>query len=100
MWFAAIGGLESIYRKIFSIMVWGVTYKSFINAVLGSLFYMKKNREKDRDYDPDDPKDAQYKGSKMPDSDKKDKKKVCNFVTDQEKDHYDKLTQELKAEDN
>jgi hypothetical protein len=49
MWFAAIGGLESIYRKIFSVMVWGVTKNSFINAVLGALFYMKRNRDKDQD---------------------------------------------------
>ena len=85
MWFAAIGGLESMYRRIFGIMVWGVTYKAFINAVLGSLFYMKKGRDKDKDYDPDDPRDSHYVGKDIPDADEKEHKKVNNFVTDKEK---------------
>ena len=67
MWFVAIGGLENIYRKLFGVMVWGVTKNAFINAVLSSLFYMKMNRDPDKDNDPDDPADEHYKGKTMPD---------------------------------
>ena len=92
MWFAAIGGLESMYRRIFGIMVWGVTYKSFINAVLGTLFYMKKNRDKKNDFDPNDP------NNDSPDEqDKKgNKKDFGDFVTEKEKEHYLDLKAELK----
>lgn len=64
MWFAAIGGIERSYRSIFGMMVWAITYKSFINAVLGSLFYMKFHRDPENDDDPDDPNSKSWIGDK------------------------------------
>lgn len=83
MWFIAIGGIERVYKKLFGFMVWGMTYKMFQNAVLGSLFLMKKNRDKANDYDPDDPEDPHYKGNmkewkKIDPKHKKPNNFVCN----------------------
>jgi hypothetical protein len=95
MWFAAIGGIESIYRRLFGVMVWGVTFKSFTNALLGSIFYMKKNRDAHRNYDPDDPNDPTYEG--LPDGERLEPvvNDASKFVTDREKRDYDALKKDI-----
>ena len=45
MWFVAIGGFSLMVKKTFASFVAPFTDKMFINAVLGSVFMMKKNRD-------------------------------------------------------
>ena len=54
MWFIAIGGFERTIKKLFGSVVTPFTNEMFINAVLGSIFMMKKNRDPEDEYDKDD----------------------------------------------
>lgn len=95
MWFAAIGGIENMYKRIFGIMVWGMTYKTFINAVLGSLFMMKKGRDPEDEIDPDDPASANWKGKAGFQVVDPKKKKVARFVNKSEFHDYQALKKDL-----
>lgn len=97
MWFAAIGGIENMYSRIFGIMVWGMTYKTFINAVMGSLFLMKKGRDPEDELDPDDPNSANWVGKKGFALDDPKKKKNNRFVTRDEATDYKALKHELEV---
>jgi len=95
MWFAAIGGIENMYSRIFGIMVWSMTYKTFINAVLGSLFLMKKHRDPEDEVDPDDPNSENWIGKKGFEQRDPKKKKESRFVTRDECKDYQDLKKEL-----
>ena len=56
MWFIAIGGFERTMKKLIGSVVSPFTEKMFVNAILGNLFLMKKNRDPQDQYDNDDPK--------------------------------------------
>jgi hypothetical protein len=43
--FAEIGGLQRTIKSILYFLIGGMTYRRYVNAILGSLFYMKKNRD-------------------------------------------------------
>ena len=84
MWFAAIGGIENMYKRIFGIMVWRMTYHTFINAVLGALFLMKKNRDKKDNIDPDDPNSKDWIGYEAAGKNEK-KKQTKKIVSEKER---------------
>lgn len=62
MWFVAIGGIERSYKKIFSLIVKNVTSRMWINAILGSLFLMKKNRDPTDCFDSSDEESPTFHG--------------------------------------
>jgi hypothetical protein len=56
MWFIAIGGFERTIKKIISSIIAPFTERAFINSVLGGLFMMRKNRDKNENDDDDSSK--------------------------------------------
>ena len=44
MWLIAIGGFERALKKFFGMMVNPFVEDAFVNAMLGHIFLMKKNR--------------------------------------------------------
>ena len=62
MWFIAIGGFERSLKKLFAMLVTGITATSYNNAMLGNLFMMKSGRKDvDRDDDSSDAESANYR---------------------------------------
>jgi hypothetical protein len=43
--FAEIGGLQRTIKSILYFLIGGMTWRRYVNAILGSLYYMKKNRD-------------------------------------------------------
>ena len=93
MWFIAIGGMERTLKKLIGSIVAPYTEKAFINAVLGGLFMMKKNRDPDDEDDADDPS-TPYKPKKI------HKRAKPEFVSKQEEIDYKALLVDIKGVDN
>jgi len=75
MWFVAIGGIERTYKKIFSLIVKNVTKRMWINAILGSLFLMKKNRDPDDMMNSSDEESPNFHGYSDEEAEAERKKK-------------------------
>jgi len=48
-WFGEVGGLDRMFNRVARWLVGGIAGRKWINAILGSLYMMKKHKEDDEE---------------------------------------------------